>query len=73
MSNVGLVALIHDDGVISRLGLGIGRLGLGLGVWITLTTQTRGRGYARYARSARSTHRYLQVPVADRVHQIVRA
>ena len=33
----------------------------------------RGRGYARSARSARSTHRCLQVPVADRVHKIVGA
>ena len=33
----------------------------------------QGRGYARSAHSTRSTHRYLQVPVADRVHKTVGA
>ena len=39
----------------------------------TIWLLSRGKGYARSARSARSTHRYLQVPVADRVHKIVGA
>ena len=33
----------------------------------------RGKGYARSARSTRSTHRYLQVLVTDMVHKIIGA